>query len=151
MKLMPELRATDAAAFEFERQMARTARQSFVALALIFEKYAVFTAAFAVFAFLFLAVGLTPVFSAQLNVPLTVQETIYPGAPTEGITRVQDPVTVGIPIAGLPCFPAQFDRPGSTELLQLDERLLLSDSKRERGGQLRGAVWRARSSARLCS
>ena len=36
---------------------------------------------------------------AQLPVQLTVQEALYPGAPTSGIDRVQDPVTVGIPLA----------------------------------------------------
>ncbi len=33
-----------------------------------------------------------------LNVPLTIQEALYPGAPTSGITREQGPVTVGIPL-----------------------------------------------------
>ncbi|HZZ14849.1 MAG TPA: hypothetical protein VFE08_02690, partial [Candidatus Sulfotelmatobacter sp.] len=36
---------------------------------------------------------------AQLPVPLTVQEALYPGASTNGIDRSQDPVTVGIPLA----------------------------------------------------
>ncbi len=36
---------------------------------------------------------------AQLSVPLTVQEALYPAAPTTGIARSQDPVTVGIPLA----------------------------------------------------
>jgi hypothetical protein len=36
--------------------------------------------------------------NAQLSVPLTIQEAIYPGAPTKGIDRNQDPVTVGIPL-----------------------------------------------------
>ena len=36
---------------------------------------------------------------AQLPVQLTVQEALYPGAPTSGIDRSQDPVTVGIPLA----------------------------------------------------
>ena len=35
---------------------------------------------------------------AQLSVPLTIQEALYPGAPTQGISRTQDPVTVGIPL-----------------------------------------------------
>jgi hypothetical protein len=35
----------------------------------------------------------------RLDVPLTVQETLYPGAPTRGITRNQGPVTVGVPLA----------------------------------------------------
>ena len=35
----------------------------------------------------------------QLAVPLTIQEALYPGAPTTGIARSQDPVTVGVPIA----------------------------------------------------
>jgi hypothetical protein len=35
---------------------------------------------------------------AQLSVPLTIQEALYPGAPTTGIRRSQDPVTVGIPL-----------------------------------------------------
>jgi len=38
---------------------------------------------------------LTPVFG-QIEVPLTVQETIYPGI--AGTARTQDPVTVGIPL-----------------------------------------------------
>ncbi len=36
---------------------------------------------------------------SQLAVPLTIQEALYPGAPTTGIARSQDPVTVGVPIA----------------------------------------------------
>jgi hypothetical protein len=36
---------------------------------------------------------------SQLAVPLTVQEALYPNAPTAGIARTQDPVTVGVPIA----------------------------------------------------
>src|SRR3979490_34250 len=36
---------------------------------------------------------------AQLAVKITVQEALYPGAPTKGIARTQDPVTVGIPLA----------------------------------------------------
>lgn len=35
---------------------------------------------------------------AQLNVPLTIQEALYPGAPTNGVARKQEPVTVGIPL-----------------------------------------------------
>lgn len=37
--------------------------------------------------------------TAQLSVPLTVQEALYPGAPSHGINRDQEPVTVGIPLA----------------------------------------------------
>ena len=36
---------------------------------------------------------------AQVSVKLTVQEAVYPGAPTQGIARTQDPVTVGLPLA----------------------------------------------------
>src|SRR5271166_4080871 len=36
---------------------------------------------------------------AQLPATLTVQETLYPGAPTAGEDRVQEPVTVGLPVA----------------------------------------------------
>lgn len=35
----------------------------------------------------------------QLAVPLTIQEALYGKAPTTGIARSQDPVTVGVPIA----------------------------------------------------
>ena len=35
--------------------------------------------------------------TAAINVPLTVQETLYPGS-ASGITRTADPVTVGIPL-----------------------------------------------------
>ncbi len=35
---------------------------------------------------------------AQVSVPLTVQEALYAGAPTSGINRTQDPVTVGVPL-----------------------------------------------------
>src|SRR4029077_6405524 len=35
---------------------------------------------------------------AQLNVPLTIQEALYPGAPTNGVVRKQEPVTVGVPL-----------------------------------------------------
>lgn len=35
----------------------------------------------------------------HLNVRLTVQEALYAGAPTRGITRHQGPVTVGVPLA----------------------------------------------------
>src|SRR5579872_1789720 len=34
----------------------------------------------------------------RLDVPLTVQEALYPGAPTKGIARHQGPVTVGVPL-----------------------------------------------------
>jgi YetA-like protein len=47
---------------------------------------------------------------AQLPVRLTIQEAIYPGAPTSGINRIQDPVTVGIPLA---------DSEGITSISQL--------------------------------
>jgi hypothetical protein len=47
-----------------------------------------------------LALCLVPnLLSAQLSVPLTIQEALYPGAPTNGIARSHDPVTVGIPLA----------------------------------------------------
>lgn len=46
---------------------------------------------------LLLATSSSPA-QAQLAVPLTIQEAIYPGAPTKGIARSQDPVTVGIPL-----------------------------------------------------
>lgn len=36
---------------------------------------------------------------AQVSVKLTIQEALYPGSPTQGIARTQDPVTVGIPLA----------------------------------------------------
>src|SRR5579862_19395 len=36
---------------------------------------------------------------AQVQVPLTIQEALYPGAPTTGLNRTQDPVTVGIPLS----------------------------------------------------
>ena len=36
--------------------------------------------------------------AAQLNVGLTIQEALYPGAPTQGLERAQDPVTVGVPL-----------------------------------------------------
>ena len=49
------------------------------------------------FALLFLIFAARPA-KAQLSVPLTIQEAVYPGAPTQGITRTQDPVTVGIPL-----------------------------------------------------
>lgn len=49
-------------------------------------------------ALLLVAFGSTFVL-AQFPVPLTVQEALYPGAPTTGIDRAQDPVTVGIPLA----------------------------------------------------
>jgi len=48
--------------------------------------------------FVVLALASTLLF-AQLPASLTVQEALYPGAPTKGINRVQDPVTVGIPLA----------------------------------------------------
>src|SRR5689334_17330910 len=34
----------------------------------------------------------------QTSIPLTIQETLYSGAPTTGINRTQGPVTVGIPL-----------------------------------------------------
>ena len=37
--------------------------------------------------------------AAQLPVQLTIEEALYPGAPTTGINRFQDPVTVGVPLA----------------------------------------------------
>lgn len=40
----------------------------------------------------------SPLVEAQLPVTLTIQEALYPGAPTSGIDRSQDPVTVGIPL-----------------------------------------------------
>lgn len=44
--------------------------------------------------FIFAVVFTSP---AQLRIPLTIQEALYPGAPTTGIARAQDPVTVGVP------------------------------------------------------
>lgn len=41
---------------------------------------------------------LAMVVEAQVSARLTIQEALYPGAPTGGIARVQDPVTVGIPL-----------------------------------------------------
>jgi len=46
--------------------------------------------------FFLLAVGFTC--QAQLRIPLTIQEALYPGSPTGGVARVQDPVTVGLPL-----------------------------------------------------
>src|SRR5579884_1115930 len=40
---------------------------------------------------------LSPAYS-QISVPLTIQEAIYPGSPTNGIDRTQGPVAVGVPI-----------------------------------------------------
>ena len=48
--------------------------------------------------FILLALG-SIMAQAQLPVQLTVQEALYPGAPTSGISRSQDPVTVGLPLA----------------------------------------------------
>lgn len=48
---------------------------------------------------LILAVANPAAAQKPLNVPLTIQEALYPGAPTSGITRDQDPVTVGIPLS----------------------------------------------------
>src|SRR5215813_13263224 len=45
-----------------------------------------------------LLIGFSSPLVAQLPVPLTIQEALYPGAPTSGIDRSQDPVTVGIPL-----------------------------------------------------
>jgi hypothetical protein len=48
----------------------------------------------------FLCFGLSKVFAdAQVAVNLTIQEALYPGSPTKGIARTQDPVTVGLPLA----------------------------------------------------
>ncbi len=51
------------------------------------------------FAFFLVTIGLSQPLQAQLSVPLTIQEALYPGAPTNGITRSQDVVTVGVPLA----------------------------------------------------
>jgi len=50
-------------------------------------------------AFLFVCTHGRLALASQLNVPLTIQETIYPGARTNGISRFQDPVSVGVPLA----------------------------------------------------
>ena len=52
--------------------------------------------------YLFLIAGVPHVFAATtkpLNIPIIVQEAIYPGAATQGISRDHDPLTVGIPLA----------------------------------------------------
>lgn len=51
------------------------------------------------FLFSFITFAATSSLLAQLPVQLTVQEALYPGAPTNGINRTQEPVTVGIPLA----------------------------------------------------
>src|SRR5690349_1628141 len=47
---------------------------------------------------LVMAVAYPATAQKPLNVPLTIQEALYPGAPTSGITREQGPVTAGIPL-----------------------------------------------------
>ena len=49
-------------------------------------------------ALLLVLAGVTGWANAQVSVPLTIQEAVYPGAPTKGIDRNDDPVTVGVPL-----------------------------------------------------
>src|SRR5690348_14170088 len=44
------------------------------------------------------ALHVDPADQGGLSVPLTVQELLYPAAPTSGIARTRGPVTVGIPL-----------------------------------------------------
>ena len=69
----------------------------FAILARILNKFRPNWPAFTTAIILLLICTAVPV-QAQLSVPLTIQEALYPGAPTQGISRTQDPVTVGIPL-----------------------------------------------------
>src|SRR5581483_419614 len=69
----------------------------FAILARILNKFRPNWPAFTTAIILLLICTAVPV-HAQLSVPLTIQEALYPGAPTQGISRTQDPVTVGIPL-----------------------------------------------------